>query len=145
MYAEERHATCRLERESKCKSSQRRATKRTVAYRPAVSIRLSRSLGFSHMSIFSQSAERPHEWRPMASRKEQLFSLFFVARTTQPLHEKLFMGFRRANCTQRNTNCKNKIFLDNQLRGHHPRTLLKVGVLECKEPPKSTCHLAVDP
>ena len=35
--------------------------------------------GFSLPSVFSQSAERPHEQRRMASRKEQLFALLLVA------------------------------------------------------------------
>ena len=62
------------------------------------------------MSIFSQSAELLHERRPMASINEQLSSLFFflfvVAWITQFLHGKLFVGFRRAKSTQRNTNFK---------------------------------------
>ena len=88
-------------------ASQRRVTKRTEAYRPAVSIRLSRSLGFPTCLFLASPLSGPHERherRPMASRKEQLSSLFFVAWTTQPLHEKLLVGFRRAKFTQRKTN-----------------------------------------
>ena len=80
-------------------ASQRRVTKRTVPYRPAACLDplVESMLGLCHMYILSQSAERAaHERHPMASRKEQLSSLFFVAWTTQPLHEKLLMGFRRA-------------------------------------------------
>ena len=102
-------------------ASQRRATKRTVAYRPAVSIHLSRSLGFPTCLFLTSPLSGPHERRPMASRKEQLSSLFFVAWTTQPLHKKLLMGFRRAKFTQRNTNRQKYIFVDDRLRGHHPR------------------------
>ena len=48
VHAEEKQA--RLEGELKCKSEEiGRVTKRTVAYRPAVSIRLSQSLGFPHV------------------------------------------------------------------------------------------------
>ena len=33
------------------------------------------------------------------------------------------MGFRRAKFTQRNTNRQKNIFVDDRLRGHHPRAL----------------------
>ena len=33
------------------------------------------------------------------------------------------MGFRRAKFTQRNTNLQKNIFVDDRLRGHHPRAL----------------------
>ena len=102
-------------------AGQRRVTKRTVAYQPAVSIRLSRSLGFPTCLFLPSPLSWPHERRPMASRKEQLSSLFFVAWTTRPLHEKLLMGFRRAKFTNRKI-VKN-IFVDDRLRGHHPRAL----------------------
>ena len=68
------------------------------------------STGFSLPSIFSRSAEWPHEQRRMASKKEQLFALFFVAWITHFSHGKFFMGFRRAKSTPGNTNCE-KIFL----------------------------------
>ena len=106
-------------------ASERRVTKRTVAYRPAVSIRLSQSLGFPTCLFLANLLSGPHERRPMASRKEQLSSLFFVAWTSQSLHEKLLMGFRRAKFTQRNTNCQKKIFVDDRFRGHHPRALTR--------------------
>ena len=73
-------------------TSQRRVTKRTVAYRPAVSIPLSRSYGIPTCLYLASPLSDPYERRPMASRKEQLSSLFFVAWTTRPLHEKLSMG-----------------------------------------------------
>ena len=78
VHAEEKQV--RLEGELKCKSEEiGRVTKRTVAYRPAVSIRLSRSLGFPTCLFLASPLSGPHERRPMASRKEQLSSLFFVA------------------------------------------------------------------
>ena len=92
-------------------ASQRRLTKRTVAHRPAVSIRLSRSLGFPICPFLASPLSRPHERRPMASRMQQLSSLFFVAWTTQPLYQNLVMGFRRAKFTQRNTNRQKKFLL----------------------------------
>ena len=123
-HAEERQA--RLERELKCKWEESDKAHRSVP----TSCRdpLESKLGFSHMSIFSQSAER----RPMASTKEQLSSLFFVAWTTQPLHEKLLMGFRMAKFTQRNTNRQKNIFVDDRFRGHHPRALNhKIRLYRC--------------
>ena len=93
VHAEEKQA--RLEGELKCKSEEigrmtkrtryrtsfwkKKKTKRTVAYRPAVSIRLSRSLDFPTCLFLTSPLSGPHERRPMASRKEQLSSLFFVA------------------------------------------------------------------
>ena len=128
MHAEERQA--RLERELKCMSRQRRVSKRTVAYRPAVSIRLSRSLGFPTCLFLVSLLSGPHERRPLASRKEQLSSSFFVAWTTQTLHENLSMGSRRAKFTQRNTNLQKNIFVDDRLRGHHPRALMTMVKLK---------------
>ena len=120
VHAEEKQA--RLEGELKCKSEEiGRVTKRTVAYRTVVAIRLSRSFGFPTCLFLASPLSGPHERCPMASRKEQLSSLFFVAWTTQPLHEKLSMGFRRAKVTQRNTNRQKNIFVDDRFRGHHPR------------------------
>ena len=44
-------------------------------------------LGFSQTSIFIQSLQRPHERRPMASRREQVSALFIVAWTQRRLTE----------------------------------------------------------
>ena len=76
--------------------------------------------------VFPKCLSLPVRWAgrtsvPMASKKEQLSSLFFVAWTTRPLYEKLSMGFRRAKFTQRNTNRQKALFVDDRLRGHHPR------------------------
>ena len=111
----------RDKRASKCRWEELGAAKRTVAYRPVSSVRT----GISLPSIFSQSAERPHEQRRMASKKEQLFALFFVAWITHFSHGKFFMGFRRAKSTQGNTNCQKNIFEDDQVLGHHPRALTR--------------------
>ena len=46
------------------------------------------TMGFSQTSIFIfKSLGRPHEQRPMASRREQVSALFFVAWTQRPLTE----------------------------------------------------------
>ena len=55
--------------------------------------------------------------------KEQFFSLFFIAGNTQSFHGKLFMGFRKAKSTQRNTNFQKNLGVNNQLPGHHPQVL----------------------
>ena len=121
MYAGERQA--RLERELKCKSEESDKAHRSV---PTSCLDpLESELGFSHCLFLASPLSGPHERRPMASRKEQLSSLFFVAWTTRPLHEKLSMGFRRAKFTQRNTNRQKNIFVDDRLRGHHPRALTR--------------------
>ena len=67
-----------LERELKCKSEESDKAHR-IEYRPAVSIRLSRSLGFPTCRFLASALCGPHERRARASRKEQLSSLFFVA------------------------------------------------------------------
>ena len=59
----------------------------------------------------------------MASRKEQLFALFFVAWIAHLSRGKFFMGFRRAKSTQGNTNCRKTNFADDQVPGHHPLAL----------------------
>ena len=43
--------------------------------------------GFSQTSIFIPTLQRPHERRPMASRREQVSALFFVAWTQRRLTE----------------------------------------------------------
>ena len=137
MQAEE--GQVRLECELQCKSED--SAKRTVAYRPAVSIHLSRSLGFSTCLFLASSLSGLHERRPMASRKEQLSSLYFIAWTTQPLHEKLSMGFRRAKFTEKNTSHQKNIFVDDRLRGHHPPDLKKTRAIlvESSELKKVMC------
>ena len=99
------------------------AAKRTVAYRPVSSVGL--LTGFSLPSIFSQSAERLHKQRRMASRKEQLFALFFIAWIAYLSHGKFFMGFRRAKSTQGNTNCQKNTFADDQVPDHQPQALMR--------------------
>ena len=56
--------------------TKRRVTTRTVAYRPAFSIRFT---GFSTRLFLASPLSGPHDRPPMASRNEQLFPLFFVA------------------------------------------------------------------
>ena len=69
MHADEKQA--RFERELKCKSEES-----DKAHRPAVSIRLSRSLGFPTCLFLASPLSGPHERGPIASRKEQVCSFF---------------------------------------------------------------------
>ena len=85
----------RLERELKCKSEESDEAHRSV---PTGCLDpIESKLGFPTCLFLASPLSGPHERRPIASRMEQLSSLFFVAWTRQPLHEKLLMGFRRAN------------------------------------------------
>ena len=111
------------------------------------------------MSIISQSAERPHERRPMTSKKEQLFSLFFCwlnYTATQPRRRKLFKGFRRAKFTERNKDCqKNRRWFERKNRpfsfgrrtppmeGSIPRLTRAVQTVSMASTPQNVSGLAV--
>ena len=69
--------------------------------------------GFSQTSIFIPTLQRPHERRPMASRREQVSALFFRSLNTTSSHRMFSMGYRRAKSTQGNTNFQKRIFLAN--------------------------------
>ena len=69
--------------------------------------------GFSQTSIFIPTLQRPHERRPMASRREQVSALFFRSLNTTSSHRLFSMGYRRAKSTQGNTNFQKRIFLAN--------------------------------
>ena len=69
--------------------------------------------GFSQTSIFIPTLQRPHERRPMASRREQVSALFFRSLNTTSSHRMFSMGNRRAKSTQGNTNFQKRIFLAN--------------------------------
>ena len=62
---------------------------------------------------FYTTLQRPHERRPMASRREQVSALFFRSLNTTSSHRMFSMGYRRAKSTQRNTNFQKRIFLAN--------------------------------
>ena len=69
--------------------------------------------GFSKTSIFIPTLQRPHEWRPMASRREQVSALFFRSLNTTSSHRMFSMGYRRAKSTQGNANFQKRNFLAN--------------------------------
>ena len=80
-------------------------------------------LGFSHLSIFSHSPERAARAAPNGVKKGATFLLLFRSLNHTDSSRKPFNGFRRAKFTQRNTNIQKYIFVDDRLRGHHPRAL----------------------
>ena len=121
MHEEERQA--RLERELKCMSRQRRVSKRTVAYRPAVSIRLSRSLGFPTCLFLVSLLSGPHERRPMASRKEQLSSSFFLSLNHTDSSRKPFNGVQKGQVHSKKHKPSKKYFCGRSTQGSPPAGL----------------------
>ena len=77
MHEEEKQA--RLECVLKCQSEESDKAHRSVPTSCLDIDPLSRSLGFPTCLFLASPLSGPHERRPMASRKEQLSSLFFVA------------------------------------------------------------------
>ena len=105
----------RLERELKCKSEESDKAHRSVPTSCLDPLQL--KLGFSHMSIFSQSAERAARAAPNGVKKGATFLLVYRCLNHTASPQKLLMGFRRAKFTQRNTNRSKNIFVDDRLRG----------------------------
>ena len=96
-------------------ASQRRVTKRTVAYRPAVSIRLSRSLGFpTCLFLASPLSGRMNgtQWRQERRKFSPCFSLLWVSEGPSSLKEK--------HCQK-----KKNFWGDDRLWSHDPRALKK--------------------
>ena len=75
MHAEERQA--RLERELKCKSEESNKKKAHRSVPTSCLDPLQSNLGFSHMSIFNQSAERATRAAPNGVKKGATFLLVF--------------------------------------------------------------------
>ena len=53
--------------------------------------------GFSQTSFFIPTLQRPHERRPMASRREQVFALFFRSLNTTSSHRMFSMATEGPN------------------------------------------------
>ena len=85
MHAEERQREC-SQRHSEVRAGRLTSDRfrvrayRTVQTRP-VSSRSAHPGVFPDVYFYTQSLQRPHERRPMASRRKQVSSLFFVAWT----------------------------------------------------------------
>ena len=101
-------------------------TKRTVAHRPAVSIRLSRrKLGFSHMSIFSQSAERAARIRaaPNGVKKGATFFLVFRCLNHTASSRKAFNGVQKSQVHSKKHKPSKKYFCGRSTLGSPPAGL----------------------
>ena len=85
---------------------------RTVQTRPVSSRSVYHGI-FPDFYFYTHSLQRPYERRPMASRREQVFVLFFRSLNTTSSHRMFSMGYRRAKSTQGNTNFQKRIFLAN--------------------------------
>ena len=90
MHAEERQREC-SQRHSEVRAGRlsgrfRLRAYRTVRSRPVSSRSVQHGI-FPYVYFYTQSLQRPHERRPMASRREQVSALFFVAWTQRRLTE----------------------------------------------------------
>ena len=90
MHAEERQREC-SQRHSEVRAGRlsgrfRLRAYRTVQTRPVSSWSVHHGI-FPDVCFYTQSLQRPHERRPMASRREQVSALFFVAWTPRRLTE----------------------------------------------------------
>ena len=79
--------------------------------------------GFSQTSIFRPTLQRPHERRPMASRREQVSALLFVAWTQHRLTECFPWATEGPNPPKETLTFKKNLF-GKQLRDHYPRALI---------------------
>ena len=91
MHAEERKV--RLERELKCKSEESDKAHRSVPTSCRDPLQL--KLGFSHMSIFSQSAERAARAAPSGVKKGATFLLGFRCLNHTASPRKAFNGVQK--------------------------------------------------
>ena len=94
---------------------------RTVQTRP-VSSRSVHPGVFPDVYFYTQSLQRPQERRPMASRREQVSALFFVAWTQRRLTECFPWATEGPNPPMETLTFK-KEFFGKQLRDHYPRAL----------------------
>ena len=119
MQAEEREA--RLERELKFKSEESDKAHRSV---PASCLDpLESKLGLSHMSIFSQSAERAARAAPNGVKKGATFLLVFRCANHTASLRKPFNGIQKGQVHSKKHKPSKNILVDDRLRGHHPRAL----------------------
>ena len=106
-------------------ASRRRAAKRAVAYRPAVSIRWCRSLGFPTCLFLASQLSGPHEWRLLngVTKGATLLLLFRCLNHTSS-SRKAFHGFQKGQVHSKKHKLSKNIFVEDQLRGHHSRARL---------------------
>ena len=118
MHAEERQHECSQRRSEvragRLSSRFRLRAYRTVQTRPVSSRSVHHGI-FPDVYFYTQSLQRPHERRPLESRREQVSALFFRSLNTTSSHRMFSMGYRRATSTQGNTNFQRRIFLANDV------------------------------
>ena len=86
-------------------------------------------LGFSHMSIFSQSAERAARAAPNGVKKGATFLLVFRCLNHTASSRKAFNGVQKGQVHSKKHKPSKNIFVDDRLRGHHPRALTCGGAV----------------
>ena len=94
---------------------------RTVQTRPVSSRSVLHGI-FPDFYFYTHSLQRPHKRRPMASRREQVSDLFFVASTQRRLTDCFPWATEGPNPPKETLTFK-KDFLGKQLRDHYPRAL----------------------
>ena len=125
MHAEERQHECSKRRSEvragRLNSRFRLRAYRTVQTRPVSSRSVHHGI-FPDFYFYTHSLQRPHERRPMASRREQVSALFFVAWTQHRLTE-CFPWATEGPSPPKETLTFKKEFFGEQLRDHYPRAL----------------------
>ena len=102
--------------------SERRVTKPTAAYRPAVDS-LESKLGSSHMSIFSQSAEREARAAPNGVKKGATFLLVFRCLNLTASSRKAFNGVQKGQVHSKKHKPSKKYFCWRSISGSPPAGL----------------------
>ena len=114
MHVEEKQPEC-SQRHSKCEQEHEDAgsfrlnVHRTVQTRPVWSRSVHDGI-FPDVYFYTEPLGRPHERRPMASRREQVSALFFVAWTQRPLTESFPWATEGANPLKETPTFKKRIF-----------------------------------
>ena len=116
MHAEERQREC-SQRHSEVWAGRLSGRFRLRAYRTVetgpISCRNVHHGIFPDVYFYTQSLQRPHERRPMASRREQVSALFFVAWTQRRLTECFPWATEGPNPPKKTLTFKKRIFLAN--------------------------------
>ena len=98
---------------------------------------LESNLGFSHMSIFSQSAGRAARAAPNGVKKGATFLLVFRCLIHTASSRKAFNVVQKGQVHSKKHKPSKNIFVDDRLRGHHPRALLNqesARITKCPQP-----------
>ena len=121
MHAEERQE--RLELELKCKSEENDKAQRSI---PTSCLDpLESKLGFSHMSIFSQCAERAARAATNGVNKGATFLLVFRCLNHTASSRKAFNGVQKGKVHSKKHKPSKDTFVDDRFRGHHTHALRK--------------------